>query len=392
MTKLLNAILLGTWMATWPFAPASAQMLELAAQGTETVLYDSRKDACDASDLPDAPARAFRDDDGRMVLFAPNFKARAFEGLSLATLEKDCRIRFAAGGKSDPDLLDDRTWLHAFMRRPDGQVLALASASYMPYRHNRACAGGRGRTACWYNGIAILASRDGGETFTYLGDPPGHLLLRPPERSSDRSRDPAGYITASNIVRHESFVYTIIWFRGQGPQQRYNCLLRAPEADPLAWSAWTGTGYETVARFAEARWQTRDVPCAPVGRGVLENVRSVVSHAASGTFIAIYSKSARLAESSGFYYSTSTNLLDWTPGRLLYPGQSPARDRLDDPNHGEPAITYPSLIDEQSQDANFGTVSDRFDLLFVRLGKEPGDGHPRSYRQIVRVPLQVRRR
>jgi hypothetical protein len=381
----------GTALALLIGASANAQVLERAPQRIETVFYDSRHDACDGSDLPDAPPRAVRNSEGRLVLFAPNFKARAFEGPSLSALSKDCSIRFSAAGNPDPNRLDDRTWLHAMMSLPNGRIFALASASYMPYRHNQSCAAGKGRTACWYNGIAALISHDGGKSFSYLGDPPHHLILRPPEPYSGSYRNPPGFITATNIVKHGGYAYTLVWYRGRNASERYNCLMRAPAPNPFAWEAWTGSDYESIAGFDGDRWVMSDITCAPIGQGVLENVRSIILHETSQTVIAIYSKSPKPSlGTSGFYYSTSKNLHDWSEGKLIYQGRSPARDRLDDPSDLDVSITYPSFLDEKSDDPDFGTASDQFDLIFVRLAKTATGGRISSYRQLVRVPLIFR--
>jgi hypothetical protein len=369
-------------------ASAHAQVLERSPDRPETILYDSRRDACDGSDLPDAPVRAVRNSDGKLVLFAPNFKARAFEGPSLSALNKDCRIRFSASGDPDPNQLDDRTWIHSMMSLANGRIFALASASYMPYRHNQSCSAGKSRTACWYNGIVALISKDDGKSFSYLGAPPHHIVLRPPEPYSSTYRDPPGFITATNIVKHEGYAYTIVWYRGQKPVERYNCLLRAPISNPLAWEAWTGSSYESIARFDGERWVTTSATCAAIGKGALGNVRSFILHEPSKTFIAVYSKASKPPHSTaGFYYSTSKDLHDWSPGSLIYEGRSPARKHLDDPTDLDVSITYPAFLDEKSSDPDFGTTSNQFDLIFVRLAKTASNGRISSYRQLIRVPL-----
>jgi hypothetical protein len=366
---------------------AEAQSLAPAPGTSESVIFDSRRDACDSSDLPDAPARALRNKAGDIVLFVPSFKARAFTGPSLGKLRKDCTIRFAAGGKADPALLDDRSWLHAFLTLPDGTIMALASASYIPYRHGLACEAGKARTTCWQNGISILKSTDDGKSFAYWGTPPGHMLLRPPHPFDNRVRNPAGYITVTNLVRWKGSVYGLAWFRAERASDSRNCLIKADEANPMVWSIWTRDGFKEAARFDGKKWVTTDESCAAIGKGVLENVRGLVLNEASGTFIALYSRAAKKGDDAGFYVSTSHDLKSWSPGRLLYAGSGPTRADLDDPGHREAAITYPALIDGSSKDPDFGTVSDRFDLIFVRLGKDASGGRVRPFRQIVRVPL-----
>ena len=68
-----SALFIAIALAAWLLAPASAGALTVDVIGPERVLFDQAASACDESDLPDAPARAFRNADGEIVLFAPNF-------------------------------------------------------------------------------------------------------------------------------------------------------------------------------------------------------------------------------------------------------------------------------------------------------------------------------
>ena len=181
-------------------ASVTSQALELAVAGPERVLFDQARDGCDAHDLPDAPARAFRNAAGDMVLFAPNYQNRALVGADLDHLKRDCTVRFAASGSPVPAFLDDRTWLQAFHTDNGRDVFAFASASFIPYRHDMPCDTGNARTDCWYNGIAALSSTDGGATFAYLGAPPRQIAFPPPAPYDATAADPPGFMTATNIV------------------------------------------------------------------------------------------------------------------------------------------------------------------------------------------------
>ena len=156
------------------------QALDLVVDGPERVLFDSATDACDGSDLPDAPAHAFRNQNGEMVLFAPNYPNRAFVGADLDHLAHDCAVRFKAAGSADPAMLDDRTWLQGFHTTDGREIFAFASASFIPYRHRIACKAGTANTDCWYNGLAALTSDDGGRTFPISAHRHGTLSLRRP--------------------------------------------------------------------------------------------------------------------------------------------------------------------------------------------------------------------
>lgn len=362
----------------------AASGLGLSVAGPEFIVFDQRTQACDTSDLPDAPARAFRNAQGQMVLFAPNFRNRAFEGPDLRHLARDCAVRFAARQSADPGQLDDRTWLHAFHTTDGTHIFALASASFIPYRHGEACAAGRERTACWSNGIAALSSQDGGRSFSYTAPPPRHVLM-PPQPFTPQVRDPAGFVSATNIVSYKGDLYSIVWRREADGKRSRNCLVRAPGGDVRRWEMWTGEGFAPMAQEGPAGWQVEGTDCAAIGRG-LPAIRGLVLHPASSTFIAVFQMRPRgpTGGEDGFYTATSKDMVTWSPPRLLL--AQPLRDGLDD--HGTFA-GYPTLIDDKSPDRDFGTVGPQADLVFVRF-MELGAGGPKGRnRQLVAVPLRI---
>lgn len=132
----LSAFLLGLSVGGMFGWNPDLRAAEVTVSGSEAVIFDSDVTGCDNHHLPDSPARAFRNDQGKMVLFAPNFQNRAFVGYGFNSLQPDCDSRFKAAGKAVPELLDDRTWLQAIYTRDGRNVYALGSASFMPYRHD----------------------------------------------------------------------------------------------------------------------------------------------------------------------------------------------------------------------------------------------------------------
>lgn len=362
------------FLATWP-----AAAFTVSVDGAERVLFDQATSACDASDLPDAPARAFRNAAGEIVLFAPNFKNRALVGPDLDRLVRDCTVRFVAAGSPDPSLLDDRTWLHAF-HSDDGQaIFAFASASFIPYRHGIACEAGSARTDCWYNGLAALRSDDGGATFRYLGEPPRHLAFPPPESYSPDIADPPGFMSATNIVAWQGNLFTILWRRGEGGNDRSrNCLARAPSDDPLQWEVWSGSAFVPAARFEAGVWTVLTTDCDALGPTT--PVRGLVLDEDSGTFVAVFQY--RTGDDHGFYYATSRDLVRWSP-----PAELLGIDLMRDAGPGEEWAGYPSIIDGSSSDRNFGTVGGTADLVFVRF--MPVASTAKVLRRLVAVPIRI---
>ncbi|GGF66347.1 hypothetical protein GCM10007301_27560 [Azorhizobium oxalatiphilum] len=362
-------------------APVAASAIELQVAGRESILFDQRTQACDANDLPDAPARAFRNAEGQMVLFAPNFRNRALVGPDIRHLARDCAVRFAAKGASDPNLLDDRTWLHGFYTKDGTNVFAFASASFIPYRHKERCNAGSERTACWRNGVAALVSHDGGKTFTDSAPPPAHVLMPPVPYSPDQ-KNPAGFISATNIVTYKGDLYSIVWRRDAEARRSRNCLVRAKDGNVDRWEVWIGDSFAPLAERTPQGWKVERTDCAAVGQG-LPSIRGLVFHPASGTFIAVFQMQPRGKQQgeSGFYTATSKDMVQWSEPKLL--SAQPLRDGLEDAGTFN---GYPALIDGQSPDRNFGSVGDTADLVFVRLLPDP---KTKRTRQLIALPLRI---
>lgn len=361
--------------------------IAVSVDGAVQVLFDPRDSACDPVEIPDAPAIAFRDDQERIVLFAPSFRNRAFVGRTLGELQLDCRPRFQAANSPEPNLLDDRLWLHAVYTTDGRTVFALGSVGYMPYRHGRACAAGPDRTDCWYNGIAVLRSGDAGASFAYDAAPPRHLLLKPPQAYSEREEHPEGFITATNLVRVGEHVYTLVKRRRAAASGHGMCVLRARVADLTRWETWDGRAFVAAASRQPDGWLSAAGGCADVGGSRRLASRGLVYHAGSRTFVTVFEdrRGAGLAD-QGFYYRTSTDLLQWSDAKLLYATRLQSSASADE-DYGQ----YPSIIDGHSADRNFGHVGDAASLVFVRLlpAKNPS-GKPLRRRQLVAVPLTIR--
>lgn len=361
-------------------AGAPGHALTLSVAGPATVLFDQERDACDVHDLPDAPARAFRNTAGELVLFAPNFLNRALVGPDLDHLKRDCSVRFEAAGSADPGLLDDRTWLQAFHTDNGRDVFALASASFIPVRHAMRCAAGKGRTDCWINGLAALQSTDGGQSFGYLGAPPGQIVFPPPEPYSDAIADPPGFITASNIVAWQGSLYTILWRRGgEAEAPSHNCLARAPSGDPLHWDLLLGGKFVSASDYNGHDWHAAQTACDAIGPQTQPVIRGVVFHEPTRTFVAVFQY--RRPDWHGFGYAISADLVHWSEPRPLL-----QTDLAADAAKGEPYAAYPSIIDGDSADRNFGTMGKTARLVFVKFWPS---GQPSYVRKLVSLPILV---
>jgi hypothetical protein len=101
--------------------------------GPAEPVFDWRSEACERWDIPDTPARAWRDDEGRTHLVAGSERSRADSGPGLDLLRRDCTVLYQGAGSDEPGDYDDRAWIHAIYA--NGQrVTALAHVEFHGHR------------------------------------------------------------------------------------------------------------------------------------------------------------------------------------------------------------------------------------------------------------------
>ncbi|MCJ2012709.1 hypothetical protein [Methylobacterium sp. J-076] len=350
-------------------APAGPPLSALTLVGPATTVFSAARDACDGADVPDAPARAFREASGAVAVFGMHHRNRRLRGPDLAHLALDCAVVLDSGEKADPAAYDDRSWITATWTEDGRAVSALVHHEYQGNEHPGRCPAGR-YMACWYNTLTAAASADGGARFT-RPSPPTVVAGAPFRQEIDQGRH-RGFFNPSNIVadgRWRLFLAsTTGWARPGSVQEAGVCLFRSDDpADPARWRAWTGTGF--TAAFPDPYRAAIRSPatCRPVGP-FPGPVGAVVRHRGSGAFIAVFmAKAGGAYERSGFYWTTSRDLLTWDRPRLLLEGKT----LYDDPcTAGGRLIAYPSLLDPAAVGRNFDDAGDTALLTYASLRVE----------------------
>lgn len=346
--------------------------------GGEQPVFDWSRDRCERWDIPDAPARAWRDSAGRVHLLAGSERSRAAIGPDLDSLARDCRVLHRGAGLDDPAAWDDRTWIAA-VHTADGQTLtALGHMEYHGHRRPAACPSGD-YVSCWFNAVVELVSTDGGQSFARRGG--GADLVAAPARPYDGDAGRrTGFFNPSNIVEDGGHLYAFVFAEAAGPQRRGPCLLRRPaDGGPGDWRAWDGSAF--TVRFADPYARAGAAPaCQPVS-GLFSTVSSVVRHVPSGLWLAVTPMTAPDG-TTGIFWSTSADLLAWSPPRPLH-----AVPLLWARDCGQPAVyAYPSLIDPDSPSRSFDTVDDGFWLYLTRMPLDPACAVTPD-RDLVRLPV-----
>ncbi len=368
-------------------AASEPPLSSLTAVGPAAVVFKASRDACDGADVPDAPARAFRDADGAVALYGMHYRNRALRGADLDHLKIDCAVVLESGEKSDPAAYDDRSWITATWTEDGRRVSALLHHEYQANEHPGRCRS-KVYMECWYNTITAAASTDGGRTFTRK-DPPTVVAGAPFRQDVDQGRH-RGFFNPSNIVSDGRWRYVMAsttgWDRPGGDQDAGVCLFRSDDpADPTRWRAWAGGAfsaafpdpYRTGARVAGT--------CRPIGP-FPGPVGAVVRHRGTGAFIAVFmAKAGGAFARSGFYWTSSRDLLAWDTPRLLMEGTT----LYDDPCAAKGnLIAYPSLLDPEAKGRNFDDVGDRALLTYATLRLE--GCAITSDRDLMRRPVAIR--
>jgi hypothetical protein len=352
-----------------------------------TTVFKWTKDRCFDENIPDSPARAFRSHDGQINLYATHFKNVPMIGPTLRDVRPACNNFFEAPMSSNAQSYDARIWLQSFYTNDGGKTIySLASSDYHGRWFNNCGNKDKYPLGCWWSAIILAHSNDGGKTFTTT-PPPRHIIARAPEEYTDHADGPVGFLTTSNIVKIDSYYYSLFNVAAYGRQPKGNCIARTDDlADAVSWRVWDGAGY--VARFANLQNETTTkIPPCKLIASMPYKVRSLLWHEQSRNYIAVFEefrniKAAIPRVDARFSYSSSPDLLNWKEPKeiLTIKGkdncvpQSPA--------------AYPSILDDNSEDINFGTVGGEAFLYYTKFNLSD-DCKLTLDRDLVRVPIKI---
>lgn len=390
-----SALSLLAALALWLAAPASTMAgepppditaIDVRIAGEAETVFSWRTDRCEDGDIPDAPARAFRDADGSVHLIASHFRTRALTGPSLGAIRPDCRVRFEARGDDDPARWDDRVWLTAFFTADGRTVHALGHAEYHGHLRPARCPAGTYK-ACWWNAVIGARSIDGGASFHRR---PGAdaVLAAPPAPYDPTPGRPVGYFSPSNILREGGFHYVFVFAAEHGPQRRGACLLRSADLDdPFGWRAWDGHDFTVPMRPDAAAGTPASTPPCTVIPGIPASIGSVSRLAGDAGFVALIAARQRHDAASepvaGIYALRSPDLVRWSKPRLVLAAPLMwARTCTD-----AAVMAYPSLLDAFSPSPSFESVSGRAHLYLTRF--KPRDCRLVMERDLVRYPVEI---
>jgi len=360
-------------------------------EGPRVAVFDTARDSCELIDIPDAPARAFVDYQGTVHLVSSHYVMRASLGPALESVKHNCEVAYNSHHDPNPADFDDATWLDSFYSVDGKQIIALGHMEYHGWEHPGECSlQGNYTAACWYNGDTFHVSKDGGYHFGSFKPPANYILSVPYQYVVNGG--PEGYSIDTNVVKAGDWYYAM----ATGWGWPANCFfstdcfvyggaapIRASDiTDPTSWRAWNGQDFSVS--FA-------DPYPGPVGNpfehiftpiSTIAYVNAINFHPASGLFVAtLIDPWNNFYGPPGFYLSTSPDLINWSQPTLVVT----IADLLAKEPPGNWSYGYFSLLDPNSSDPNFSTITDHPYLYYVRSDDDHGPYVRVLFRQKIKL-------
>lgn len=375
-------------------ADSGEHILKATLEGPRSAVFDTAKDSCELTDIPDASARAFRDYKGTVHLVASHSVMRANLGPTLEDVKHSCEVAYNSKHDGNPANFNDYTWLDAFQSIDDGrQVVALGHMEYHGWEHPGMCATRNDTASCWYNADTFHLSEDGGYHFESVRAPENFVVGLP--YKYEVNKGPEGYSIDTNIVKQGEWYYAMVtdwpWPPNcvEGDKTR-PCLVpfggspirTSNILDPDSWRGWDGK--EFAVTFVDPYRGPVEHPQEHIYTPVpyMYYVNAINVHEKSHLFIATLCDPFNTAYGpEGIYLSTSPDMIHWSKPTMVV---SMAQLKAKEPQ-GNWSYAYASLIDPESHDPNFSTVGDDPYLYYVRSDDNHGPYVRALFRQRIKL-------
>jgi hypothetical protein len=375
-----------------PQRPAPVVEQQIVVAGPEEVVFDWTTDQCEPAHIPDIAPRAFRNAAGDVSLTIGHWNTYRMIGPSLGEVVTDCStILLSSDYDPDPSQFDDSEWIGSPYTFDGETVYAIVHNEYRGDTHGAArpgqCPSGD-RLPCLDTSFTMQISTDGGATFDDILPPPNHLVATLPYEYIDDSV-PTGIRQPSNLIEGpDGFIYLFGNVSDHPDEQQWVCAMRTDDpADPTSWRFWDGDGFDGVWKNPYLEPVDPDVDkCAPLEFPKLSGSinEGIVFDETMGRYVMVGAADSPGAPGSGwgFYYSTSEDLVSWSPRRLLIelPINPSVADAANETMHA-----YPTIIDPDSDSLNFST-SDGQMYLYVSRFNFGGNSLDRD---LLRFPIEV---
>jgi len=342
--------------------------------GPEEIVFDWTTDRCEERDVPDLPARAFRDADGKVQLIART-RNRRMIGNTLDSVERDCRITMNSDKDPDPSKFNCGEAIFSLYTLDGETIYALVHNEYHALRYGQ-CPSGDPRK-CTYIAVTFAKSTNKGRTYSHP-TAPDHLVATEPypydPNAGAAARNP------SNIIYNPNSGYYYAMLHMVGRQEWGVAVMRTRTLDdPKSWRGWDGKDFSVrfINPYTEPDADPAQHICQPVSRDEIGHMHEFLTF---NTYLNKFLLAGQAAQWDpegkklirGFYYSLSNDLIHWTPRKLL----------METKGGREPGgVGYASLIDPSDTSRNFERTGQRPYLYYTHWHRDSG-------RDLVRVPIK----
>lgn len=354
-------------------------------------MFDWTTDQCEPDHIPDISVRAFRNAAGEVSLTIGHWSTYRMVGPSLDEVVSECTILSSSDYDPDPSQFDDSEWIGSPYTFDGETVYAVVHNEYRGDTHPDArpgqCPSGE-RFPCLDTSFTMHVSTDGGVTFDDIAPPPAHLIASLPYPYLDDTL-PTGIRQPSNVIEGpDGFLYLFGGVSDHPDEQQWVCAMRTDDlSDPSSWRYWDGTAFAGVWKNPYTEPVDPDVDkCAPLAPAQLQGSinESIVFDERLGAYVMVGVADSPGAPGTGWgiYYSTSTDLVEWSARELLL--EVPVDPSVAD-NRFDVFHAYPSLIDPDSPSLNFSTSDGELYLYISRFN----GGAFSVDRDVLRFPIEV---
>ncbi len=358
--------------------------------GPEEVVFQYTRDACMEGDFADNPAHAIRLSDGSLLLDAgSNPFYFADTGADFYSLKRRCTPMLVSTDSPTASTFMNRQWIFSLYR--DGSTIhaLIHNEFHDPVAPDCKPGDSTDGNPCQYTSITYAASTDGGHSFTMSATPQNLVAPPPAQWTPPAPGSPPlyyGYQEPLNIVHAaDGYYYTRF---GEFPPPGYpyfngECVMRTQTlSDPSSWRAWNGTSFSL--QMTDPYTGTPATLCTP------SNVTVPYESLTYNTYLSMFMLVGLDTDfgnppKCGFYFSLSSDLVNWTQQQFIAPAYVAAGSQCEKPGAGGLAgvFAYASVIDHDDPSINFETPGRTPYIYYTRFNDNIDN------RDVIRVPVII---
>jgi hypothetical protein len=294
-------------------------------------------------------------------------------GPNLNQVRHECKVIYRSPHDPDPAHFLDENWVTSLYTEDGRRIAALMHSEYHGDQHPGMC-GDLNDPAhaqdCAWIAITYAESQDGGQLFREPAPPKNLVASLPYAYDRDNKSGAQGYDSPTNILKLGKYYYSLVNVRNEYKEQRYGpCLIRTTNLfDPSSWRGFDGRNF--TIQFIDPYVDQKDAPakhvCFPIVPGTID---SLAVDRRTGTILGVvYVEDNRYGHGPGLYLMASNDLIHWSTPSLV----ASTRDLFASYPSGNFSYLYFALLDPESTDRNFATVSATPFIYYVRLDNDHG--------------------